>query len=731
MEPVEKTFWMGGASERWIVPHGGFSPVTKGRNEPRSETPSTVAAWEKLTWNDLDDWAGSRSVSRGKSYQRQGRVKQLCLSEAGVLLAWVEGGERYATRVELDAAKRRRADRIRSKCSCPVGLACKHAVAVIVEYLKAIEGRADVPAVPDAEPRWAVIEGGGYDFYDDDDDEGDWLDDDRRDDEVPQEAAKSGTPAQQTRASTVRKDRKISDTDTRSHLESKSHKDLVSLVMQISDRDPHVRRALADESALAGGQFDLLLREARSEMRSLTAEDAWWDSWKGEGHLPDFSGLEERLKTLLAHGYADVLVELGEELVQRGVEQIGRSHDDGETSLQISKCMRVIDEALLKSNRSDEDKIIYAIDVSLADDYGICDDFGSVLDRRWKKAIWSAVADRLRERLERQPKASRDVHDLSGFHARKQLTGWMMDALDKAARSDEATQLCVAEARDSGSYTRAVRRLLDEKAFDRAADLAEEGLRETSPTNAGIISELQDLLCEIATRNEDWILPAAVAAARFFDRPSVASYRGLLKAAKRAKCEQDVQSGALSFLETGRHPERAGKSQSKRKPGSPWPLPEPPQPRPIEPRGRFGHLRDGPRFDVLIDLAIEEKRLDDVLRWFDKKEAANKSASRPFPARISRGDARIAEAVESLHPDRAMVIYQQLADSIASETNPKTYPEAGSYLKRIKRLLKKAGRGCEWPTIVDEFRSNHGRKPRLMEVIDGIDSRPIVNRSRK
>ena len=30
-----------------------------------------------LTWNDLEEWAGSKIVSRGKNYQRQGRVCDL------------------------------------------------------------------------------------------------------------------------------------------------------------------------------------------------------------------------------------------------------------------------------------------------------------------------------------------------------------------------------------------------------------------------------------------------------------------------------------------------------------------------------------------------------------------------------------------------------------------------------------------------------------------------------
>ena len=33
--------------------------------------------FEALTWNDLTDWAGSKIVSRGKNYQRNGYVKDL------------------------------------------------------------------------------------------------------------------------------------------------------------------------------------------------------------------------------------------------------------------------------------------------------------------------------------------------------------------------------------------------------------------------------------------------------------------------------------------------------------------------------------------------------------------------------------------------------------------------------------------------------------------------------
>ena len=55
-----------------------------------------------LTWNDIEKWAGGKIVSRGKSYQRQGRVSDLAVTDAGSLITWVDGMERYATRVVMD-----------------------------------------------------------------------------------------------------------------------------------------------------------------------------------------------------------------------------------------------------------------------------------------------------------------------------------------------------------------------------------------------------------------------------------------------------------------------------------------------------------------------------------------------------------------------------------------------------------------------------------------------------
>ena len=54
--------------------------------------------FQDLTWSDLEQWAGNKTLSRGRSYQRDHRVQDLRQSAEGRLIAWVQGGRRYATR---------------------------------------------------------------------------------------------------------------------------------------------------------------------------------------------------------------------------------------------------------------------------------------------------------------------------------------------------------------------------------------------------------------------------------------------------------------------------------------------------------------------------------------------------------------------------------------------------------------------------------------------------------
>ncbi|MGA2250346.1 SWIM zinc finger family protein [Terracidiphilus sp.] len=151
--------------------------VNTERHQPRTQgkrVKSRNSGWAALTWDDLVEWAGERSVSRGRAYQGQGRVDDLAIAEDGRLLATVAGGDRYAVTVWCDS-ETKKGVALDSRCACPVGHAgCKHAVAVVAEYLDLLERGAEIPAAEPDDERWEVLSGDGG--TDDDADEADEAD---------------------------------------------------------------------------------------------------------------------------------------------------------------------------------------------------------------------------------------------------------------------------------------------------------------------------------------------------------------------------------------------------------------------------------------------------------------------------------------------------------------------------------------------------------------------------
>jgi uncharacterized Zn finger protein len=120
--------------------------------------------FEGLTWNDLTSWAGNKIVDRGKRYQRSGYVKDLARTPDGSLVAWVEGTKQYAVRVFFED------DELESICTCPYWDTCKHAVAVVVEYLDSLKRKIKIPKSTQKDRRLRLLE----EFSDDET----WLDED-------------------------------------------------------------------------------------------------------------------------------------------------------------------------------------------------------------------------------------------------------------------------------------------------------------------------------------------------------------------------------------------------------------------------------------------------------------------------------------------------------------------------------------------------------------------------
>jgi uncharacterized Zn finger protein len=128
--------------------------------------------------------------------------------------------------------------------------------------------------------------------------------------------------------------------------------------------------------------------------------------------------------------------------------------------------------------------------------------------------------------------------------------------------------------------------------------------------------------------------------------------------------------------------------------------------------------------ETLIDIAIAEKRPDEVIRWYERRK----------PRSVAWGygwvdDDKIARAVVDTYPDRALAIWQKIAENQIALTQTRAYETAATYLRKVHRVLKKLGREQEWKSYLAELRQANARKPRLVEILDGLAGRRIIEGS--
>jgi uncharacterized Zn finger protein len=106
-----------------------------------------------LTLDRLHHMAGDTTCARGAAYAREGRVRDLALTD-GTLTAHVQGTETYQVRLWKHGSQ------VEFDCTCPVGDAlrfCKHAVAAWIAWLAERGETLDEPAAP-SDPREDPLE---------------------------------------------------------------------------------------------------------------------------------------------------------------------------------------------------------------------------------------------------------------------------------------------------------------------------------------------------------------------------------------------------------------------------------------------------------------------------------------------------------------------------------------------------------------------------------------------
>ena len=630
---------------------------------PEEKTP--LDRFTDLSWDDLNHWVGSKIVSSGRNYQQQGRVTELVTTNEGALIAWVNGNERYATRVIMNS------DGLpESLCTCLYELDCKHGVAAVLEYLEMIGNGHHVPKAKDDDLRVVIIE------------EDDWNN--RSEDD-------HGFLSEHL----------IKDVEI--FLKGKTTTQLQELILELSQKYPEIAQDLSDRRKILTGDIDYLVVRLKKEIRKVGEEPGWQSYWQEEGYTPDYSGIRTKLETLLSAGYFDAVLSLGQELIEVGTHQIEQSHDDGETALEIESCMPVVVRALERSSLKTADKLVWAVDAVLKDQFDICEVFGDFLYRKHPKAAWNTLADRLLVQLKTTISA-KDVDNFIRNFERDQVSNWTIHALERAGRKEEVIPLCESEAKITCSYNRLVKELMTAGRHSEAEAWIAEGITETKDKLPGIATRLREKLLKIRTLEKDWSSVAAMLVNIFVQSPSCKTFSDCRHAALKIGLWEKVSQNLLAYLECGMLPWQQKK----------WPLNQSNLDLPSDNRSRqFPMLAD------LIDIAIMEKKPDQVIRWYNQipEEQIGWYAV---------DDDAVAAAVETYDPERAVAIWQTKAERLIDQVRPSAYQEAVKYLRKAGVVMAQEQKKDEWERYLNKLRTKHIRKRRLIEIISGLEGRPIV-----
>jgi uncharacterized Zn finger protein len=479
----------------------------------------------ELSFDDLHDWAGERILNRGKGYAK--RVDELSGTQDNILVAWVSGSERYATSIRVD-----KKGGFEYFCTCPYDWGpCKHAVAVILAAAERVTRKETIPVLDENSALSQTL------FGDADEEIEEW-----EDDESGHAATPRGTKAL-AKVGII--------------LGDKSRAQMLDLLTDLSGRFPDVGRHIMESEQIASGQVDKFVRALRSEIRQLTAEPAWYNPWRGEGSLPDYSHVEEQLRALADQGHADAVLQLGAELWNKGNTQVEQSDDEGETAMAIASCLEAVIAALPRSSLAPPEQLLWAIDRMLEDEFSLLDSAEQLLKRRaYTRSHWRTVARTLEARLRAMPKPR--TASFSASYRRDRLLNTLLDTYGRAGWQERAVPLLEAEANACHCYEKLVDALLAAGERDRARHWCIQGYKRTAIDAPGIASALQERLRTMAQKQRRHDLVAAYRAQDFFAHPSSTSYRELNKASEKAKCWPAVRTAALLYLESGRRPNSGG-----------------------------------------------------------------------------------------------------------------------------------------------------------------------------
>jgi uncharacterized Zn finger protein len=357
--------------------------------------------------------------------------------------------------------------------------------------------------------------------------------------------------------------------------------------------------------------------------------------------------------------------------------------------------------------------MLWAIEAELNDQYGLCDGLSTFWEQEFSTSDWEKLALKMKVQINEFTESKFGDSENHACYQRDYLTNWLVLALQKAGKIDEAIALCEREADKTYNFTRLVRILIEQKRFQEAKQWIVKGVEKIEDEHPGTAQELRNFRKQIFHLEKDLMGISALVAEEFFAEASFYSYQELQKAGEKTSFWQDIRANALWFLETGELPW----NRIKEHPSCPaWPLTETGLPK-LASRGR----QTFPMVETLIDIAIAEESPEQVILWLKRRQPDK------FGDRYSKSkNDKIASAIVGDYPDQAIEIWKNIAEGYIKITGTPAYEEAAQYLRKIRHTLNRLHRKDEWQNYLTKLKVVHKMKRQFMEILERFSDEPLV-----
>jgi uncharacterized Zn finger protein len=112
-----------------------------------------------------------------------------------------------------------------------------------------------------------------------------------------------------------------------------------------------------------------------------------------------------------------------------------------------------------------------------------------------------------------------------------------------------------------------------------------------------------------------------------------------------------------------------------------------------------------------------------VLKWYDRRPKGHFGW-------LGVDEDAIANAVQAHAPDRAVAVWKNKAERLIAQVKPQAYQEAAKYLRKAGEVMARQNKQAQWDQNLSSLRATHARKRCLIEILDGLDGKPIMKKRR-